>query len=255
MKRRMIWVLAPVVLAMCCLIPMVHAASVYTDPQGQFSLTVPDAFTQASDSEAQFTSESPVIALFSVMVQPNTDGLTLDQTAAQLTAQLPDVFSALSDVFDDVQVVPDNAQPTMLGGQLARSFTLIATASDLRLRFTVIYTIAGGNLYAFIYGGLDDDYPTVQREIAPVITSFKFGTAPATSGTPTATAGAARTSTPQLPPTVRPTVSPLPTTPATLAPATVISVPTPQAIPTQPIATGPTGLPEPPFTPRRIGNG
>lgn len=238
MKRRILCVLAPVVLALCGLMPMVHAASIYTDPRGRFSLTVPDGFIQESDSEPQFTSESPVIALFDVVVQPNTDGLTLDQTAAQLAAQLPDVLSQLSDVFDNVQVVPNSAQITTLGGQPARSLSLIATADDLRLRFTVIYTIAGGNLYGFIYGGLDEDYPTIQREIAPVIVSFKFGTTTATSGTPTATISATRTP-----------------TPATPAPATVTSVPSPQAMPVQPVATGPTGLPEPPFTPRRLGNG
>lgn len=253
MKRQKVWAWIAVVLAMGCLMSPVHAASVYTDPQGRFSLTVPDGFTQASDSEAQFTSESPVIALFSVVVLPNTDGFTLDQTAAQFTAQLPDLLNALNDLFDDVQVVPDNAQPTMLGGQPAQSFTLIATTSDVRLRLPVIYTIAGGNLYAFIYGGLDDDFPTVQREVAPVIASFKFRTAPAVSVTPTA--GATRTSTPQPPPTARATVSPVPTTPVTLTPATPTSMVTPQAVPTQPIATGPTGLPEPPFIPRRLGNG
>jgi len=253
MKRQMAraWVL--VVLAMCCLIPMVHAASVYTDPQGWFSLTVPDGFTRtSSELLPQFTSESPVVAVFNVAVRPTTAGLTLDELTTQLTEQLPDV---LGELFDDVQVAPNGSQTTTLGGQSARSLSLIATTSDLQLRFTVIYTIAGGNLYAFTYGGLEEDFTAVQQEIAPVIASFKFGTASVTSVTPTATIGPTRAPATQPPPTVRPTVSPVPTTPATLAPATVTSVPTIQAVPTQPVATGPTGLPEPPFTPRRVGNG
>jgi len=253
MKRQMVRVWVLVVLAMCCLMPMVHAASVYTDPQGRFSLTIPDGFTQtSSESLPQFASDFPVIAIFNVAVRPTTAGLTLDELTAQLTEQLPDV---LGELFDDVRVAPNGSQTTTLGGQSARSLTLIATADDLQLRFTVIYTIAGGDLYVFTYGGLDEDFTAVQREVAPVIASFKFGTVSATSVTPTATIGAVRTPTPQPPPTVRPIASPVPTTPATLTPATITSVPTIQAIPTQPVATGPTGLPEPPFTPRRVGNG
>lgn len=121
----------------------VAPGTLFKDPKGRFSF-VPDASWKDASLGgafvARFTDETSVES-FTVQANAAPTGLTLDQVVDQ---QINDVLKKNPLGYDPG---PKGKQPTMLGGEPARSIDYSFMTSGVRASFTRIYCLKSGVVY------------------------------------------------------------------------------------------------------------
>jgi len=149
----------------------------FTDPQGHFTLTVPDGWTVADLPDpgsvvvALVAPPSPVPlanvppGVLDVSVSPVQPTATLD-AIADTTAMT--VMARL----DGARLVPDGVQPTTLGGQPARAFAVqgVQQGAPVTVSATVVWKDGMAYTLAFTSGGGDSLFAAQQT----VLDSFTF---------------------------------------------------------------------------------
>lgn len=150
----------------------VRAATTFTDPQGQFSLIVPDGFQRQNpppiQSIAAFTTPMLKDAFFGV-----------DATAIEHDGTLPTDLDALlatltKDLGRDTVIAPEGIQRLTLDGIPGRRIDVLTVDRRMRYHAAIVIAIRGEMLFGLFFQARECDFPTLAQLTSTVLPSVLF---------------------------------------------------------------------------------
>jgi len=157
-----------------------QAAMPYTDPQGRFSFTVPDGYTQEMSPQAPagatvaiFSTQSPAGARFTLTTvdDPTNAQTSVDILTAQTLQQLAQGFN-----IPDVEVSTQGIFPIKVGSADAREYVFRGTVpgTTTKVRGAMVVALRGTVAYSTLFTSLDADFNTMADQCTPVLATFAF---------------------------------------------------------------------------------
>jgi hypothetical protein len=183
MRRTVLSIFA--VLFLLVLTPASAAAS-YTDPQGRFSVPVPDRDTTPPPAlhqvRPQFSSPPYNPATFTVETASAPTGATLDALAQQRLQQSLAKYQGST-------LKSSGVLSTTIGGREARWFEVVQIIGSFQWQ-TRFYTVVNGDTVVYLdFSAMPKNFDAFMNEAVVAIQTFTFAqavVAPSPSGTPAA---------------------------------------------------------------------
>lgn len=189
MRRGYMWFCAIVLFAALLMPQSAHAAGIFTDPQGRFSFTAPDGYSQLTQQQTQQVARQGAGFVGLSRADGSTAGSTLvvayvneETRASVIIGAFPSGGETVSSFTADVTRALQNLEgfslgatgirDTFIGGQRALTYIISSSEYDVIARqYIVAYQ---GNLYVVTLGGPASGFNRVTEETIIVLGSFKF---------------------------------------------------------------------------------
>lgn len=190
MRQRYAWFCAVVLFAVLLMPQPAHAADTFTDPQGRFSFTAPDGYTQLTQQQTQQLARQGASLVGLSRADDSTAASTLvvayvnEETGASVfIGAFPSGGEAVSSVttaeairalqnLEGFSLDPPGIRDTYIDGQRALTYVISNSAYGFKAR---LYIVAHGeNFYVITLGGPIDIFGRVTQEMIIVLGSFKF---------------------------------------------------------------------------------
>ncbi len=145
----------------------------YTDPQGRFTLMVPQGWRvqQPSSTDIDFqaapTAASALRGAFQIAAEDIGTGITLDDYASGTMDSIKQTVTNYKDVQGGIQ------QATV-GGQPARRFDFTGQDGTTNLRAAIIVVKKGMTAYGFLIAAPPEDFDAVFAQAKQFIDTFAF---------------------------------------------------------------------------------
>lgn len=165
-------------LAICTVSTVAHAAAPWADPQGRFSFTLPDGYKQGPTLPVpegatgfQFVTTTPPGINFNIV---SVDDPTNPQ--AGLTSLAVATTGELQQLFPDVTFGSEGILTIQVGGQEARQYTYYATVpnQNIRIRGVVVVALRGNTAYTLVFTARDENAQILTDTFGAIISSFKW---------------------------------------------------------------------------------
>jgi hypothetical protein len=142
----------------------------YTDPQGRFTLTVPQGWqVQAASSGIDFEA-APASALrgaFQIAAEEVGTGITVDDYATG-------TMDSIKQTVTNYQDVQGGIQQTTVAGLPARRFDFTGQDGTTNLRAAIIVVMKGTTAYGFLIAAAPQDFDAVFAQAKQFIDTFAF---------------------------------------------------------------------------------
>ncbi len=145
----------------------------YTDPQGRFTLTVPQGWRvqQPSSTDIDFQAApgtaSALRGAFQIAAEDVGTGITLDDYATSTMDSIKQTVSNYRDIQNGIQ-------QTTIGGQPARRFDFTGQDGTTNLRAAIVVVKKGTTAYGFLIAAPPEDFDAVFSQAKQFIDSFAF---------------------------------------------------------------------------------
>lgn len=142
----------------------------YTDPQGRFTLKVPQGWTVQPASSGIDFEAAPSSALrgaFQIAAEDVGTGITIDDYA---TGTMDSIKQSISN-YQDVQ---GGIQQTTIAGQSARRFDFTGQDGTTNLRAAIIVVMRGMTAYGFLIAAPPEDFDAVFAQAKQFLDTFAF---------------------------------------------------------------------------------
>ena len=175
MRTRGWWiVLAGMMAALYMVTSVAAATTTYTDPQGRFSITVPDGYQRSSilgPNIPTFSSPAFTGANFNVIVTTVPTGTTL-VPLIPTRAQFEALFRAVLSDQATFDFLPGGFGAATVGGHPAIQDDYIVTTNGLRLHGRQYAILDGTTEYAVTFTARETDFDAFVKESRVVLDSF-----------------------------------------------------------------------------------
>jgi hypothetical protein len=142
----------------------------YTDPQGRFTLKVPQGWTVQPASSGIDFEAAPSSALrgaFQIAAEDVGTGITIDDYA---TGTMDSIKQSITN-YQDVQ---GGIQQTTIAGQSARRFDFTGQDGTTNLRAAIIVVMRGMTAYGFLIAAPPEDFDAVFAQAKQFLDTFAF---------------------------------------------------------------------------------
>ncbi|MGI8691005.1 MAG: hypothetical protein ACR2M3_20690 [Thermomicrobiales bacterium] len=142
----------------------------YTDPQGRFTLMVPQGWRVEQSSAGIDFQAAPSSALrgaFQIAAEEVGTGITLDDYATS-------TMDGIKQTVTNYQDLQGGIQQTTLAGQPARRFDFTAQDGTTNLRAAVIVVMKGTTAYGFLIAAAPADFDAVFAQAKQFLDTFAF---------------------------------------------------------------------------------
>ncbi|MDQ2786818.1 MAG: hypothetical protein M3Y58_17650 [Chloroflexota bacterium] len=175
MRTRGWWLALVGMMAALCMVTSVSAAvTTYTDPQGRFSITVPDGYQRSSElgpNILAFNSPIFVGANFNVIAATVPTGTTLIPLIPT-RAQFEDLFRAVLSDQATFDFLPGGFGAATIAGHPAVQDDSILTTNGERIRLRQFLILDGTTEYAISFGARETEFDAFVKESHIVLDSF-----------------------------------------------------------------------------------
>lgn len=142
----------------------------YTDPQGRFTLMVPQGWRVQPSSAGIDFEAAPSSALrgaFQIAAEEVGTGITLDNYATS-------TMDSIKQTVTNYQDLQGGIQQTTVAGQSARRFDFTAQDGTTNLRAAVIVVMKGTTAYGFLIAAAPADFDAVFVQAKQFLDTFAF---------------------------------------------------------------------------------
>jgi hypothetical protein len=142
----------------------------YTDPQGRFTLKVPQGWSVQPASEGIDFEAAPSSALrgaFQIAAEDVGTGITIDDYATG-------TMDSIKQTITNYQDVQGGIQQTTIAGQPARRFDFTGQDGTTNLRAAIIVVMRGMTAYGFLIAAPPEDFDAVFAQAKQFLDTFAF---------------------------------------------------------------------------------
>ncbi len=142
----------------------------YTDPQGRFTLTVPQGWqVQAASSGIDFEAapSSALRGAFQIAAEEVGTGITIDDYATG-------TMDSIKQTVTNYQDVQGGIQQTTVAGLPARRFDFTGQDGTTNLRAAIIVVMKGTTAYGFLIAAAPQDFDAVFAQAKQFLDTFAF---------------------------------------------------------------------------------
>ena len=142
----------------------------YTDPQGRFTLMVPQGWRVQSASSGIDFEAAPSSALrgaFQIAAEQVGTGITIDDYATG-------TMDSIKQTITNYQDVQGGIQQTTIAGQSARRFDFTGQDGTTNLRAAIIVVMRGTTAYGFLIAAPPEDFDAVFAQAKQFLDTFAF---------------------------------------------------------------------------------
>ncbi len=143
----------------------------YTDPQGRFTLMVPQGWrveqTNSTDVDFQAAPSSALRGAFQIAAEDVGTSITIDDYATG-------TMDSIKQTVDNYQDVQGGIQQTTVAGQSARRFDFTGQDGTTNLRAAVIVVMKGTTAYGFLIAAAPEDFDAVFAQAKQFLDTFAF---------------------------------------------------------------------------------